>query len=124
MVEIEQNYKIVLSEVPHYPGLSDEKAARIGATDVRKTYIYVSIEYTDFSFSIHATLSECILKGGCSKVLASDMLDEVEHDEMFDLDENYKPKGFGPGNITSRLIVFIDNNSIEHNWLREIRKFL
>lgn len=124
MVEIEKNYKIVISEDPYVPGMTVEEAREIRATDIRQVFIYVSIEYTDYNFRINATLTECILKEACGKVLRSDTLDEVEHDEFFKFDENYNPLNFGAENIGSRVIDFIENNETDHRWLRKIRKYI
>lgn len=124
MVEIEKNYKIVISEDPYVPGMTVEEAREIRATNIRQVFIYVSIEYTDYNFRINATLTECILKEACGKVLRSDTLDEVEHDEFFKFDENYNPLNFGAENIGSRVIDFIENNETDHRWLRKIRKYI
>lgn len=124
MVEIEKNYKLIVSEDPYVPGMTVEEAREIRATDIRQVFIYVSIEYTDYNFRINATLTECILKEACGKVLRSDTLDEVEHDEFFKFDENYNPLNFGAENIGSRVIDFIENNETGHRWLRKIRKYI
>ena len=124
MVEIEKNYKIVVSEDPHVPGMTVEEAREIRAANIRQVFIYISIEYTDYNFRINATLTECILKEACGKVLRSDTLDEVEHDELFKFDEDYNPMGFGAENIGSRVIEFIESNESGHRWLRKIRKYL
>ena len=124
MVEIEKNYKLIVSEDPYVPGMTVEEAREIRATDIRQVFIYVSIEYTDYNFRINATLTECILKEACGKVLRSDTLDEVEHDEFFKFDENYNPLNFGAENIGSRVIDFIENNESGHRWIRKIRKYI
>jgi len=124
MVEIEKNYKLVVSEDPYVPGMTIEEAREIKATNIRQVFIYVSIEYTDYNFRINATLNECILKEACGKVLRSDTLDEVEHDEFFKFDEEYSPISFGAENIGSHVIEFIDNNSADHRWLGKLRKYV
>lgn len=124
MVEIEKNYKLIVSEDPYVPGMTIEEAREIKATNIRQVFIYISIEYTDYNFRISATLTECILKEACGKVLRSDTLDEVEHDEFFKFDENYNPLNFGAENIGSRVIDFIENNETDHRWLRKIRKYI
>lgn len=124
MVEIEKNYKIVVSEDPYVPGMTVEEAREIRAANIRQVFIYVSIEYTDYNFRINATLTECILKEACGKVLRSDTLDEVEHDEFFKFDEDYNPMSFGAENIGSRMIEFIEANGANHKWLHKIRKYL
>lgn len=106
MIEVEQNYKIILSEVPHCPGLSDEEAARVGATNIRQTYIYLMVEYTTYIFSVRARLNECIMRESCGKVLASGTLDEVEQESGFQFDENYDPINFPPDEIRSQVNDF------------------
>ena len=124
MTEIEMNYKIVVSEDPYVPGMTVEEAREIKATNIRQVFIYVSIEYTDYNFRINATLTECILKEACGKVLRSDTLDEVEHDEFFKFGEDGNPIGFGADNISSRVIEFIEKNESNHRWLRKLSKYV
>lgn len=124
MVEIEKNYKIIVSEDPYVPGMAVKEAREIKATNIRQVFIYVSIEYTDYNFRISATLTECILKEACGKVLRSDTLDEVEHDEFFKFDENYNPISFGAENIGSQVIKFIEENETDHRWLRKVRGYI
>lgn len=124
MVEIEKNYKIVVSEDPYVPGMTVEEAREVKATNIRQVFIYVSIEYTDYNFRVTATLTECILKEACGKVLGSDTLDEVEHDEFFKFDEHYNPMNFGAENIGSKVIELIDNNLTDHRWLGKLKKYV
>lgn len=121
MIEVEQNYKFVISEEPYVPDMTPFQAKNVGATNIRRVFVYLSVEYDDYSFIIRASHHECILKEACGKVLSSDMLDEVEHEWFFTIDDNGRPLKFAVDEINSRVDIFVSYHSKEYKWLEPLK---
>jgi hypothetical protein len=108
---IELNAKILVDE-------EFEDPDNINTSDSKETFIYFSAEYTEYSFTINVTLNVAFVKY-TGKVYSSDIVDDVTHEVSFITSQGIKP--FPPGEIWKRIEEFIEFNSVEHEWLQELK---